>query len=79
MPLFFFDHRDGEEFHPDDQGMEFATVEQAQYEATAALGGIAKDALPGTTRRELAIEVSDANRKALFRTALRFEMQTLPG
>jgi hypothetical protein len=77
MPLFFFDHRDGDELLRDEEGMEFASIEEAREEATRGLGGIARDALPGSVRRELAIEVSDASRKPLFRTALWFEVQAL--
>ncbi len=42
-----------------------------------ALGGIAKDALPGAVRGELAIEVSDAIGKPLLRASLWFEVQVL--
>jgi hypothetical protein len=77
MPRFYFDHRDGDDFHPDEDGMEFSSVEHARFEASAALGGIARDALPGARRRELAIEVSDGDRKPLFRAALWFEVQPL--
>ena len=73
--VFYFDHRDGDQFLRDEEGIEFASVEAARAEATVALGGIARDALPGSERRELAIEVSDANRKPLFRTVLCFEVQ----
>ncbi len=77
MPLFYFDHRDGDELLRDEEGMDFASIEEAREEATKGLGGIARDALPGSMRRALAIEVSDASRKPLFRTALWFEVQAL--
>ena len=77
MPIFFFDHRDGDRHYLDDEGMEFASVELARIEATRALAEAAKDVLPGTERRELAIEVFDEMRQPLFRTALWFEVQDL--
>ena len=77
MPLFYFDHYENGQHFPDDQGSVFGTVEVALYEATRAMGGIAKEALPGVRGCELAIEVLDENRKSLFRTALRFEVQDL--
>ena len=75
--IFYFDHRDGEAFYPDEDGLEFETVELARLEATRALADAARDALPGAERRELAIEVFDVDRTPLFRTALRFEVQSL--
>jgi hypothetical protein len=77
MARFYFDHRDGDEFLRDDEGLEFPSLEHAREEAIAALGGIAKDALPGAQRRELAIEVSDEHRKPLLRASLWFEVQAL--
>jgi hypothetical protein len=77
MPLFYFDHRDGDEFAQDNEGLEFDTVEQARDEATTALAEMAKDALPGLLRREMAIEVSDYLRRPVLRAALWFEIQLL--
>jgi hypothetical protein len=77
MPVFFFDHRDCDKHHPDDQGTDCRDIVAARLEATRALGEFAKDALPGSERREIAIEVSDENRRPLFRTALWFEIQDL--
>jgi len=43
MPLYFFDVTDTGQTSRDDEGAEFATVEQARREALRALGGIARD------------------------------------
>jgi hypothetical protein len=75
MARFYFDHRDGERFYPDTQGGEFPSIEAARLEATKGLADAAKDAIPGSMRREITIEVSDADHKPLFRTALWFEIQ----
>ena len=77
MPRFYFDHRDGDTFFHDDEGLEFADLAHAREEATATLGGIARDALPGAERRQLAIEVSGGNRMPLFRAVLWFEVQDI--
>jgi hypothetical protein len=77
VPLFYFDHMDGDRFYPDTEGGNFPSTEAARLEATRALADAAKDSLPGAVRREIAIEVSDENRKPLFRTALWFEVQPL--
>jgi hypothetical protein len=79
MHRFYFDQRDGDCFYPDEEGCEFASVELARLEATTALTEAAQDALPGQVRREIVIEVSDADRRPLFRAALWFEVQDLVG
>ena len=79
MQRFYFDQRDGDCFYPDEEGCEFASVELARIEATTALAEAARDALPGEVRRVMVIEVSDSDRRPLFRTALWFEVQELVG
>lgn len=74
MPRFYFDSRDGEQFIRDDEGLEFADAEVARIEASAALAEMARDALPKSHRRELAIEVRDDTHH-LFRLALWFEVE----
>ena len=67
MPRFYFDHLDGDDLVKDDDGLELETVEQAREEAAAGLAGVVKDALPHAIGREMAIEISDENRRPLFR------------
>ena len=73
MPLYYFDSRDGDSFVLDEEGLEFPDVETARDQATAALADMAKDVLPGSLRRELAIEVRDESKEPLLRTSLVFE------
>jgi uncharacterized protein DUF6894 len=77
MPRYYFDHRDGDTFLSDDEGLELDGIETARDEATRALAGMAKDALPGSVRREIAIEVRDEASRPVLRAALWFEVQTL--
>lgn len=77
MPRYYFDHRDGNTFISDDEGLEFDGFEAVRDEATRALAGIAKDALPGSVRREIVIEVRDEASRPVLRAALWFEVQTL--
>ena len=77
MPLYFFDSHDGDDFIRDEEGVELDGLEAARDEATAALAGIAKDALPKTTARELSIEVRDECDRLLIRASLWFEVQVL--
>ena len=73
MPLYYFDSRDGDSFIEDEEGIEFPDIETARAQATAALADMAKDVLPGSLRRELAIEVRDEQKQPLLRTCLVFE------
>jgi len=77
MPRYYFDHRDGNTFISDDEGLEFDGVEAVRNEATRALADAVKDALPGSVRREIVIEVRDEASRPLLRAALWFEVQTL--
>jgi hypothetical protein len=77
MPRYYFDHRDGDTFLSDEEGLEFDGIEAVRDEATRALAGIAKDVLPGSVRREIVIEVRDEASRPVLRAALWFEVQTL--
>lgn len=73
MPRYYFDSRDGDSFIEDEEGLEFPDIETARDQATAALADLARDVLPGSVRRELAIEVRDEGKEPLLRTILVFE------
>lgn len=57
MPRYFFDSRDDDAFISDDIGGEYPDFEAAKAEAARALADLAKEVLPSSLRRELAIEV----------------------
>jgi hypothetical protein len=71
MPRYFFDSRDGDKFIPDELGLELPNVEAARDQAALALAEIAKDVLPGSTRREIVIVVRDG--APVLETSLIFE------
>jgi hypothetical protein len=77
MPHYFFDTRDGPEFVRDELGIELDGIEAARDAATRGLADLARDALPGALRRELAVEVRDASDQALLRASLWFEVAVL--
>jgi hypothetical protein len=77
MPHYFFDTRDGADLIRDEEGVELDSIEAAREEATRGLTDLAKDALPGALRRELAVEVRDRADQALLRAALWFEVAVL--
>jgi hypothetical protein len=72
LPGYFFDSRDDATFVQDNEGLVFPDFEAARDEAARALAEMAKDALPGSVRGELAIEVRDETDPVL-RTSLVFE------
>jgi hypothetical protein len=77
MPHYFFDTRDGVDLIRDEEGVDLDGIDAARDEATRGLTDLAKDALPGALRRELAVEVRDGGDHALLRAALWFEVAVL--
>ena len=77
MPRYYFDVRDGDRFVPDEVGLVFPDIATARDQATRALAEMARDLLPGTVRREVAIEVKDESRALLLCAGLSFELRKL--
>jgi hypothetical protein len=74
MPRYFFDTRDGVHFIRDECGLELNGVPEARNEATRGMADLAKDALPGVIRRELAVEVRDDDDRDVLKASLWFEV-----
>jgi hypothetical protein len=74
MPRYYFDERDNEKFVIDDDGIEIDSLEHVKAEASRAMADFAKDVLPGSLVRVLAIEVRD-NLGPVLRVKLRFEIE----
>ena len=66
MPRFYFDIREGPRFTPDDEGLEFASLDGAEREATKAVAEIGRDRLPCGEAREITIEVRDEHRQRVL-------------
>ncbi|MCC5655367.1 hypothetical protein LC609_37690 [Nostoc sp. XA013] len=75
MPRYYFDTHDGDEAIIDEVGLEFANLEAVKTEAARGLADLARDVLPGSVQRELAVLVRDAQSRQLLRTALVFEIE----
>jgi hypothetical protein len=74
MPRYYFDTRDNEKFVPDELGLEITSFEKVRAVASVAMADLARDVLPGSMARELAIEVrSDVG--PVLRVSLRFEVE----
>jgi hypothetical protein len=74
MPHYYFDTRDNEKFVSDDEGVEISSFQQVKAEASRAMADFAKDALPGSVIRMLAIEVRD-DFGPVLRVSLRFGIE----
>jgi hypothetical protein len=79
MPQYFFDTRDGPELLRDEEGLELDGIQQARDEAARGLLDLARDLIPGSESRDLAIEVRDGQNVPLLRAALSFEVAVLAG
>ena len=73
MPRYFFDTRDNETFIADEIGVELNSLDHVKTAASAAMADLAKDVLPGSIVRTLAIEVRDSF-GPLLRVLLTFEV-----
>ena len=69
---YFFDTRDNGAFIEDDLGIECANMEAVKREAALSLAELARDVLPGSIKRVLAVEVRNATHPIL-RDVLTFE------
>ena len=59
VATYFFDTRDNDEFVEDDFGIEVDNLEAVKVEAARALAELARDVIPGSLKRILAVEVRD--------------------
>ena len=62
MALYFFDTYDDDEVVKDEVGQECANLEIARDLAALSLAELARDVLPGSLRRVLAVRVHDGHR-----------------
>ena len=77
MPHYFFDSYDGASLIRDDVGLELDGLEAAKQAATASLGDWARDELPKSQRKELAVQVRDETGKTVARACLWLEVETV--
>ena len=78
MPLYFFDMRDNDTFIKDDVGVELPDLEAVKAQAALSLAELARDVLPGSLQRDLAVEARD-ERRPVLQAKLRFEANLFVG
>jgi hypothetical protein len=66
MPRYYFDVREGTLFAPDEEGLEFESLDAAKYEAACTAAEIGRDRLPGRDAREITLEVSNEHRQRVL-------------
>ena len=66
LPRFYFDVREGSKFVPDDDGLEFDSLDAAEHEAAVAAAQIGRDHLPKSDPREITIEVRNEHRQLVL-------------
>jgi hypothetical protein len=76
MPVYYFDTRDNDNFIEDDEGLDLPDIDAAKVAAATSLAELARDVLPGSLKRELAVEVRD-NRGSVLKALMKFEAVVL--
>jgi hypothetical protein len=74
MARYYFDTRDNDTFTPDDIGLEITSFDRVKAVASVAMADLARDVLPGSVVRNLAIEVRD-NSGPVLRVSLMFGIE----
>jgi hypothetical protein len=59
MPRFYFDIRDDGSFTPDDEGLEFDSLDAAERAAAEAAAEIGRERLPRNDTRKVTVELRD--------------------
>ena len=77
MPRFYFDIREGNRLVPDEDGLEFPTVNEARDDASRTLGQMMKEAMPDGQHHDLAVEVRGDDKRPLLKVQITFEVQPL--
>jgi len=75
MPVYYFDAWNGDRIASDNKGVECADDQTVCSAAAQALLDLAREVVDGTRRWELALDVSDAEKKPVCRVSLQFESE----
>lgn len=74
MPRYFFDVREGMRFVPDDDGLEFDSLDAAEQEAACTAAEIGRDRLPKGDTREVTVEVKNEHHQRVLTVKVSMEI-----
>jgi len=74
VPRFYFDVREGASFTPDEEGLEFDSLDAAEREAAESAAEIGRDQLPKGDAREVTIEVRNEHRQRVLTVKVSMEV-----
>jgi hypothetical protein len=74
MPRFYFDVREGTRFVPDEDGLEFESLDAAEHDAACTAAEIGRDRLPTSDSREITVEVKNEHRQRLLTIKVSMEV-----
>lgn len=74
MPRFYFDVREGTRFVPDEEGLEFNSLDAAEREAAQAAAEIGRDRLPTGDAREITVELKNEHRQRVLTVTVSMEI-----
>ncbi len=75
MPRFYFDVREGPRFIPDDEGLEFDSLDAAEREAAETAAQIGRDKLPKGGTRNITIEVRNEHGQRVLTVAVSMRVE----
>ena len=74
MPRFYFDVREGTTFVPDEEGMEFESLDAAEREAAETAAEIGRELLPKGDARDITVEVRNEHRQRVLTVTASLEV-----
>jgi hypothetical protein len=74
VPRFYFDVRDEATFTPDEEGLEFSSLDDAERPAAEAAAEIGRDRLPKTDAREVTVELRNERRQRVLTVTVSMEI-----
>ncbi len=74
MPRYYFDVREGARFTPDEEGLEFDSLDAAEQEAATTAAEIGRDRLPKSDNREVTVEVRNEHRQRVLTIKVSMEV-----
>jgi hypothetical protein len=73
VPRFYFDVREGAKSVPDEEGLEFDSLDAAERESAESAAEIRLDRLPEGDAREVTVEVKNEHRKRVLTVTVSIE------